>query len=384
MAQLAHHSSNCFVICMDIFTDLKQYWINVVPPVTKQGSVKQLIPSLLFKDCHTPTSSSYLNVIECDQENLVEKMESDIQLHKDLNEATSISKNKAEIGQIIEEVQSLNVELNVLREELKSDEHELSKVQSMKNEEEEVLKNTVSKVKLKLKTNALATINKDENKAKLKNLIKKANDHLEDLANQWNEVQTPLLEELKTLQGTLTETEAKLQEEKDRLNSVKSTHSKLVEDLKEKTVVEQNLIQKYQQMGRNNNRSAYTKRILEIIGNIRKQNNEIQKVLSDTRRIQKDINNLTGQVDRSFTLCDELIFRVSIHTTEIMPKIDFSVSKSKTFFYYCQFTGYWLLKYLFIIQVLPFFVWIDYYNCYDTIKICLDKETLLEQEPVKA
>ncbi|VEN41451.1 unnamed protein product [Callosobruchus maculatus] len=289
--------------------DLKQYWIHTVPPVTQQCSVKQLIPSLLFKDSHIPTSSSYLSMIDCDQQNLVEKMESDIQLHKDLNEATSISKNKAEIDQIIEEVQSLNAELNVLREELKSDERQLSKVLSMKNEEHEILKNTVSKVKLKLKTHTLATVNKDENKAKLKNLIKKANEHLEDLANQWNEVQTPLLEELKTLQSTLTETEAKLQEERDKLNTVKSTHSKLLEDLKEKTAMEQNLIQKYQQMGRNNNRSAYTKRILEIIGNIRKQNNEIQKVLSDTRSIQKDINNLTGQVDRSFTLCDELIFR---------------------------------------------------------------------------
>lgn len=54
----------------------------------------------------------------------------------------------------------------------------------------------------------------------------------------------------------------------------------------------------------------YTRRILEIISNIRKQNNDIQKVLKDTREIQKEIKNLTGQVDRSFTLADELIFYV--------------------------------------------------------------------------
>lgn len=58
------------------------------------------------------------------------------------------------------------------------------------------------------------------------------------------------------------------------------------------------------------NRSAYTRRILEIVGNIKKQNEEIQKILKDTREVQKEINTLNGQIDRSFTLSDEMIFRV--------------------------------------------------------------------------
>lgn len=57
------------------------------------------------------------------------------------------------------------------------------------------------------------------------------------------------------------------------------------------------------------NRSAYTQRILEIINNIRKQRDEISKVLVDTREIQKEINTLTGRLERSFTVADELIFR---------------------------------------------------------------------------
>lgn len=58
-------------------------------------------------------------------------------------------------------------------------------------------------------------------------------------------------------------------------------------------------------------RNAYTSRILEIIGNIRKQKNDIDKVLSDTRALQKEINNLTGQLDRQFTVTDDLLFKVS-------------------------------------------------------------------------
>lgn len=60
-----------------------------------------------------------------------------------------------------------------------------------------------------------------------------------------------------------------------------------------------------------NFRSTYTRRIYEIIGNINKQNSDIQKILKDTRALQKEIQNLTEQIDRSFTLAEELIFHVS-------------------------------------------------------------------------
>jgi hypothetical protein len=50
---------------------------------------------------------------------------------------------------------------------------------------------------------------------------------------------------------------------------------------------------------------------MEIIGNIAKQKEDIDKVLKDTKELQKEINNLTGQLDRSFTVADELIFQVN-------------------------------------------------------------------------
>lgn len=58
-------------------------------------------------------------------------------------------------------------------------------------------------------------------------------------------------------------------------------------------------------------RSAYTRRILEIIGNIKKQREEIDKIVEDTKQLQRDINIVSDRVDRSVTYADELIFRVS-------------------------------------------------------------------------
>jgi hypothetical protein len=62
---------------------------------------------------------------------------------------------------------------------------------------------------------------------------------------------------------------------------------------------------------RDTNRSVYTQRIFEIVTSIKKQCGEIDRVLEDTRKLQKSINMLEGKLDRSFTIADELIFRVS-------------------------------------------------------------------------
>lgn len=69
------------------------------------------------------------------------------------------------------------------------------------------------------------------------------------------------------------------------------------------------MIAEVQKLPKEVNRSAYTQRILEIINNVKKQRDEIDKVLADTREIQKQINTLTGRLERSFTVVDELIFR---------------------------------------------------------------------------
>lgn len=58
-------------------------------------------------------------------------------------------------------------------------------------------------------------------------------------------------------------------------------------------------------------RNAYTARILEIISNIKKQKTDIDKILQDTWELQKEINTINGQLDRQFTVTDDLLFKVS-------------------------------------------------------------------------
>ncbi len=62
-------------------------------------------------------------------------------------------------------------------------------------------------------------------------------------------------------------------------------------------------------MSKDLNRVAYTRRIMEIVANIQRQREDIDKILVDTRMVQKEINQLTGKLDRIFTITDEQVYK---------------------------------------------------------------------------
>jgi hypothetical protein len=49
---------------------------------------------------------------------------------------------------------------------------------------------------------------------------------------------------------------------------------------------------------------------LSIVANVKKQNEEMYRVLEDVKSVQREINSLQGKVERTFTVTDEMIFKV--------------------------------------------------------------------------
>ena len=64
-------------------------------------------------------------------------------------------------------------------------------------------------------------------------------------------------------------------------------------------------------------RTFYTQRILSIVANVKKQNEEMNRVLEDVKSVQREINSLQGKVERTFTVTDEMIFKVLINFTKL-------------------------------------------------------------------
>ncbi|KAJ0179295.1 hypothetical protein K1T71_005007 [Dendrolimus kikuchii] len=96
---------------------------------------------------------------------------------------------------------------------------------------------------------------------------------------------------------------------KKTLKALKDTAKSMKSEFDKKEIARNQLRENYEKLSNGNKRSIYTKRILEIISNVDKQNTEIQKILEDTRQLQKEINTVEGQLERCFSIADETLFK---------------------------------------------------------------------------
>lgn len=149
----------------------------------------------------------------------------------------------------------------------------------------------------------------ESNLLKLQALVESSANRVVNLASQWEERRVPLIEEHRRLKEICSSREM---ESSRKLSEIKDLHDKIrssTEEAKRREGLHKQLVTELETLPKDVSRSAYTLRILEIVGNIRKQNDEITKILSDTKELQKEINNLTGKLDRTFAVTDELVFK---------------------------------------------------------------------------
>lgn len=204
--------------------------------------------------------------------------------------------------------ESLRSEIEDLQVESKKLSGKLAHVTIIEQSEEKDLTTLEKQRKIKAKTYDLLE-NGDENIQKLKETIEANSNKLIGLVSQWEKHRLPLIQKYREEMEKHSSKASASQRKLDELKSLKEKEKELSEESRNKDQQYSQLIADVQKLPKEVNRSAYTQRILEIINNVRKQKDEIDKVLADTRSIQKEINTLTGRLERSFTIVDELIFR---------------------------------------------------------------------------
>jgi len=157
----------------------------------------------------------------------------------------------------------------------------------------------------------LNIIDNPELVAKLKNKINAAPDKLKRMHNKWSKYEneqklilSDLNEEINKKRANNNKLDVMYENEKERLQNI-------FEDIKKKEAIIKICKNDLESKSNYNSRSSYTQRILEIISNIKKQKQEINKNLDDTRLLQKEINSLDGKVERCFISIDELMFKVA-------------------------------------------------------------------------
>ncbi|CAI9731695.1 Hypothetical predicted protein [Octopus vulgaris] len=214
-----------------------------------------------------------------------------------------------------EEIQALNEELNDHRSKAEQTDIEMKKFVAGKQKMMEEIeltkrKNAEKEEKYHVKKRTLDLLPDAENNIKmLKSVVDNSAQRLVSLATQWESHRVPLIEEYRTLKELSSLREFEAEKKLEEIKTFREKMKEIATETRSKDELCKQLVNEYEKMTKDVNRSSYTRRIIEIVSNIKKQNAEIDKVLIDTKALQKEINFLTGKLDRTFTVTDELVFK---------------------------------------------------------------------------
>ncbi|KAI1705662.1 coiled-coil domain-containing protein 22 like protein [Ditylenchus destructor] len=108
----------------------------------------------------------------------------------------------------------------------------------------------------------------------------------------------------------LSKENAELQQQSEsQLQNLKEQISNCEGGIAEKTRIKNKLEKEIRKLPadhkKSNERSKYVRRVLEIVANVNKQNEEILKTVKSVRKVEHEIKSLTGNLDRTFIVVDK-------------------------------------------------------------------------------
>ena len=77
----------------------------------------------------------------------------------------------------------------------------------------------------------------------------------------------------------------------------------------QKLDLKRQLLEEYESAPKNVHRPSFVRRVNEIIKNIKKQEGEINKIVGDTRTVQREIQSAQELLERTYTVVEETLFR---------------------------------------------------------------------------
>ncbi|KAL6439869.1 hypothetical protein ACFW04_004116 [Cataglyphis niger] len=342
-ASIPYVSVNIEIPVPNMGDDYKDYYMRYLQPVPNQmQNISCFLPSMISYNARALIASSidimerisWLNsqqsekIAHSNEHNIVKELskfslenkiqtsadsqvEPEFATHSVLPEQETLenkAKQEVEIETMKAECDNLRINIEEMQNEIKKLTTKLAHATITGQNEEKELKMNEAQKKIKAKAYELLQ-DGPENIKKLECAIEISTNKLINLANQWEKHRVPLIMKYRQEREKHSTKANASQKKLDEIKLLKEKEKELQEECRNKDQQHSQLVAEVQKLPKEVNRSAYTQRILEIINNVRKQRDEISKVLADTREIQKEINTLTGRLERSFTVVDELIFR---------------------------------------------------------------------------
>ncbi|XP_068234617.1 coiled-coil domain-containing protein 22 homolog [Palaemon carinicauda] len=271
--------------------------IEVMKTVTKVEDHQSLISTFgSYKDL--------MNTQEHGKEAISENSSTDVMS----TEEQVTLKREEHLKQCQKEVADLTQKIQECINITESTDLSLTKLKEEIEMEDKLNDEKTSELKTKQRTASLIP-DSESNIKKLQATIKNSEEKMTRLQQQWEAHKEPLEEQLEKLTHEISGRKGNEEHLRNRLSELRDKMRSMVQDAPRKEVLLTQLKTQCENMNKDINRSVYTKRIIDISSKVRKQKEEIDRVLADTRTIQKEINTISGKLERTFTVVESLAFK---------------------------------------------------------------------------
>mmetsp|Transcript_36535 Transcript_36535/g.91598 ORF Transcript_36535/g.91598 Transcript_36535/m.91598 type:complete len:642 (-) Transcript_36535:279-2204(-) len=217
------------------------------------------------------------------------------------------AQREMEIMRLDEEISGLDKSMDHLHTEIETQTSFLYQLEANIVSESE--RRVALNDELRVKKKALELLPDAENNIKaLEGVTTHSITRLKDLAKEWEQHRQPLLTKYKELKEAFAKRKEGAEKKLDEIRVMRTRMREIADETKKRDDRYHQLVEVYNRMPKNINRSVYTRRILDIVKNVKKQKVDIDKILIDTRTLQKEINAISEALGRSFAVTSEVIF----------------------------------------------------------------------------
>jgi chromosome segregation ATPase len=148
----------------------------------------------------------------------------------------------------------------------------------------------------------------DGNAQQLRALADASRARLVELAREWESRRVAVLEAIRAQRDGLVRRREDCERKLREVKTMRAEMKAMIAQAREREESVTQLAGEYERMPKDLSRTLYTRRILDIVKNVKKQDAEIHKILADTRAVHKDINTAAETMGRAYATCDEIVF----------------------------------------------------------------------------
>jgi len=151
----------------------------------------------------------------------------------------------------------------------------------------------------------------DKHLAELQQVVQASRQRLIKFAQDWEEMRAPLIEQHRRQKQVLSERKAAVGRKVELIKRMRLEMKDSATEIRDKEKVFHQVSEDLSKLPKSINRQAYVNRIMDICRNLDRQKVDIDKIIDDVKRLQREINQTSDTSQRSFAFADDIIYKAA-------------------------------------------------------------------------